>query len=219
MTDRSYGDPPEVMAVFDLDFAEYMHFMYLPIRIGSEAPWDLRVPRRLMFARDLILHATYVEWKRGHAWQYVYLTARRGFATPGNPLNRPGWHADGFGTDDVNYVWTDRYPTQFALQRFTGVSDDHVESLRAFEDQIIPDRIRTYPNRTLLRLDPFVIHAAPEIPPPGGERLFLKVSFSNDRYDLIGNSHNYLFDYEWPMHSRAEVRNDPARAAGDRAVA
>lgn len=32
----------------------------------------------------------------------------------------------------------------------------------------------------------------------------------NNRYNLAGNSHNYLFDYKWDMHPRAKTRNDPA---------
>ena len=84
-----------------------------------------------------------------------------------------------------------------------------------FAEQVDPARIRTYPDKTLMRLDPSVIHAAPEIPAPGGERSFFKVSFSNSRYNLRGNSRNYLLDYDWPMYDRAAVRNDPAHAGQD----
>ena len=104
----------------------------------------------------------------GGEFTHIYVTARRGYATPGNPLNRPGWHSDGFGTSDVNYVWTDRYPTLFAEQPFEQISADHVDSVRQFAEQVDPARIRTYPDKTLMRLDPSVIHAAPEIPAPGG---------------------------------------------------
>lgn len=40
-------------------------------------------------------------------------------------------------------------------------------------------------------------------------RAFLKVSFSKDKYDLLGNSHNYLMDYNWEMKARKEDRNIP----------
>jgi hypothetical protein len=40
-------------------------------------------------------------------------------------------------------------------------------------------------------------------------RAFLKVSISKDKYDLIGNSHNYLLDYDWQMKERKQERNIP----------
>ena len=206
-----YGNAPAVIGNYALDaWEEYMHYMYLPV-VMPERP-GLRIPERLSFASDLIQDAIDREANR---FTYVYVTARRGYATPGNPLNRPGWHSDGFGTEDVNYVWTDRYPTDFAVQEFHGISNGHNESARQFALQVVPHLIRNYPDRELLRLDSSVIHAAPTIPTPGGERSFFKVSFSNSRYNLIGNSHNYLFDYDWRMFDRHALRNDPAHAEKD----
>jgi hypothetical protein len=208
-----YGSPPVSLGTFDLKFDEYMHYMYLPVVI-PEAPYAV-IPQRLSFATGLIMTAAQNEVRLGNEWSHVYVTARRGFATPGNPLNRPGWHSDGFGTPDINYVWTDRFPTLFAEQEFRDISDDHIESALQFEAQVDPDRIVTYPDRMLQRLDSSVIHAAPPIPAPGGERSFFKVSFSNERYALLGNSHNYGLRYDWPMLSRNAARNDPARAQAD----
>lgn len=206
-----YGKPPEVIGHYALEsWREYMHYMYLPV-VMPERP-GLRVPERLGFAADMIQDVIDMESGR---FTYAYVTARRGYATPGNPLNRPGWHSDGFGTDDINYVWTDRYPTDFAVQPFSDIGADHEESIRQFELQIIPHLIRHYPDRELLRLDASVIHAAPDIPAPGGERSFFKVSLSDSRYNLAGNSHNYLFDYDWHMFDRTEIRNDPARKGRD----
>lgn len=214
----SYGASPEQIGEFALDdWHEYMHFMYLPVLMPGDP--HLRLPQRLEFLRPMIERCIDREWPvngmRGH--EYVYVCARRGFATPGNPLNRPGWHSDGFGSDDVNYVWTDRFPTLFALGDFGPISEDHNVSIEQFEKRVLnPDiDVVTYPDRMLLRLDPSVIHAAPEIPAPGGERGFIKVSFSNSKYNLRGNSHNHLFDYVWTMHDRAALRNDPAYSGGD----
>lgn len=213
-----YGDAPKTLGRYNLEFGEYMHYMYLPIRMPGASTYDFRIPKNLEFAEELVSKIVGEErFSYGNQWDYVYLTARRGFATPGNPLNRPGWHADGFGTSDINYVWTDRYPTLFAVQEFQGINEDHVESIKAFEDQIQKDKIVTFPDKVVLRLDPSVIHAAPEIPAPGGERSFFKISFSNDKYNLAGNSHNYEFDYYWEMYKRDEVRNDPARGGKDAA--
>ena len=212
-----YGNEPQLIKPFDLSktWHEFMHYMYLPIFIREANPWGTQLPVRLKFARPLISAAKALEYEIGNEWDYIYVTARKGFATPGNPLNRPGWHSDGFGTEDINYVWTDRYPTNFAVQDFHDISDDHKLSAEQFEEQVDPYKVVTYDDNWLMRLDPSVIHAAPEIPAPGGVRSFFKISFSNSKYNLLGNSHNYHIDYDWQMYSRDEVRNDPAYAETD----
>ena len=108
----------------------------------------------------------------------------------------------------------------FAEGPFEQISDDHVRSTRQFEEQVSGNdaiHVVTYGDRVLMRLDSSVIHTAPEIPGPGGNRSFIKVSFSNERWNLAGNSHNYLFEYEWQMFDRAPIRSDPARANADAA--
>lgn len=221
-----YGKAPEAVAPLSLNWAEYMHYLYLPVWMPGEG--SLRLPERLSFLATALNVACFEEHKRrgGTDWldeHFIYVTAKHGYASPGNPLNRPGWHCDGFGTDDVNYIWTDRYPTRFAVGDFGEISPDHVESARQF-DQLAdsayhykygPIKQTEAEPLTLYRLDPFVVHSVPVIPSPGGERSFLKISFSRDRYNLRGNSHNYLFDYDWRMWDRSEIRNDPAYAGGD----
>jgi hypothetical protein len=191
-----------------------MHYLYLPVVMPGHR--GVRLPERLQFLRPIVdLVCAQEDIAVSLPDYYVYVTARRGWASPDNPLNRPGWHSDGFGTNDVNYIWADRFPTRFAIQEFVDISDNHVDSLRQFEEQSDEDSVVVYPDCSLLRLDPEVIHATPVVPPPGGERSFFKISVSSERYNLAGNSHNYLFDYEWRMWSRSEIRNDPNYAGGD----
>lgn len=224
---RPYGELPVSLpgSVFIPQWDEFMHYLYLPIHMPEhEIPegqtLGFRVPERLAFLRDAIDRACidYVVALGGNLNDvYVYVTARRGFATPDNPINRPGWHCDGFGTDDINYVWFDRFPTLVAHQRFERISKSHITSARQFENQAWEGAIRELMEYTIYRFSPYVVHAAPcgSIPAHGAMRSFLKISISEHRYNLIGNSHNYLFDYDWPMHDRSDVRNDPHYAGGD----
>jgi hypothetical protein len=87
--------------------------------------------------------------------------------------------------------------------------------MRQFEHQVKLDHIDPRPERWLYKLNPFVVHATPIIQEPGEMRSFVKVSVSKHRYNLVGNSHNYLFDYEWEMFERTDVRNDPTYAQAD----
>lgn len=212
----AYGDPPIPVTHARLDWQEFMHYLYLPVRIPIQGPLGLgrvaspiQLPERLEFARPLVETVAYEEW---HPASYIYLTAVRGFATPGNPLNRPGWHCDGFGTDDINYVWWDGVGTDFAVHPFTEIEPDDSRSMQQFQEQAVANA--EYSEHWLYRLTPHVVHRAPIITEATqGMRSFLKISVSEHRYNLVGNSHNYLFDYSWPMHPRALARNDPHRAA------
>lgn len=236
-----YGVAPVDLGEFPVAWHEYLRYLYLPVvipdhdllspvqvslnpRIGvMPSPIDIVLPERLRFAEPMV-EAAIDDYLAGHhgwpvtRWSdlYVYVSAHRGYATPGNPLNRPGWHTDGFGSDDLNYVWFDAVPTWMAVQPFVGIDPDHVASLDQMTAQIDHDRvIKDLPCQHLYRLTPHVVHAAPEIPAPGLTRSFLKISISAHRYNLLGNSHNYQIAYQWQMHDRAELRNDPYRGETD----
>lgn len=212
-----YGEPPVPVGEGDLDeWTEFMHYLYLPVRMAGDG--RTRLPRRLSFAMIPVLAAMddYEHALGGDIRdRYVYVTARRGYATPDNPLNRPGWHCDGFGTDDVNYTWCDEFPTRIALQSFDGISTDHIVSMRQFDEQVQHACVVEVEKRVFYRLSPFVVHTTPIIPRPGAMRSFLKVSVSRHRYNLIGNSHNHQFAYNWKMHPRDAARNDPAGYMAD----
>lgn len=216
----TYGAAPVDVGHFPLDeWTEFLHYLYLPVRLPEVDADAIRLPQRLSWAYPLVMSAmwdAFDQWP-GHFASYVYVTARRGFATPDNPLNRPGWHCDGFGTDDLNYTWSSKWGTRWSCGPFGEISDDHFESMEQFTDQLddTDATIETMGPRYLWRLTPFVVHTTPLIPAPGGMRSFLKVSISKHRYNLEGNSRNHLFDYDWEMFPRDHARNDPARYMAD----
>lgn len=63
-------------------------------------------------------------------------------------------------------------------------------------------------NNQVIRLNQYNIHKVGEIT-ENSLRTFAKLSFSKDKYDLEGNSHNYLIDYKWDLKKRKEARNIP----------
>lgn len=221
-----YGEAPIDLGDFQPlpEWHEFMHYLYLPVRLpadeGGGVP-DVVLPPRLEFLREAVEVALYdARTTTEHLDDpYIYVTARRGFATPGNPLNRPGWHCDDFGGTDLNYIWTDRWPTRFltAPDGLT-IPEDDAASMETFEALAWQAENTHAPSLwfednwatgRLLRLSPYVIHDTPIIPEPGGMRSFFKVSVSTHRYNLLGNSHNHLLAYDWPLYDRAVVRNQP----------
>jgi hypothetical protein len=211
MEDRivnAYGEPPIYLGHGYFDLSEVMYYLYLPVAMGG----NIHLPPNIECCRPLIKRCLE---SAPRSYAYAYISARKGWATPDNPLNRPGWHCDGFGTDDMNFVWWVGPGTRFAIQPFSDISSDHVHSLRQFEMQVTEQTVESYPERGLYALTPYVVHATPLIEAPGCMRQYVKISLSDHQYNLENNSHNYLFDYDWPMNQREIVRNDTHAAQKD----
>jgi len=205
-----YGGKPEVIGTFDIDCKEMMFYMYLPIKMINDL-W-VKVPEQLKVFQPLIDAVLKHEMKHIEH-KYLYLTAKHIYATPDNVGNRAGYHSDGFGTDDLNYIWTNKYPTVFCVQDFD-ISDDCAVSMKQMEEQAKVENEITYPENTLLKLDQGVIHRTPTIE-EGGMRTFVKLSVSSEKYNLEGNAHNHLLNYDWKMHKRSVVRNHPTKSEND----
>ena len=139
--------------------------------------------------------------------QYVYLTAKTLWVSGDYIGNRPGWHSDGFGTNDLNYIWYDRAPTEFLDADFD-LPDDCADAMEQMANHALGRVPVLYPDKHLLRLDPSVIHRSP-VDFEAGMRTFVKVSVSPDRYDLVGNSVNHALP-AWPLTARKAERNHPA---------
>lgn len=207
---KKYGSAPVVLDHIDLNPTEMMFWMYCPIKIGRQSV----IPHNLKQFYELIYHAgeDYIATHGYDAYEKVnaYITAKTLWVTKDAPGNRPGWHSDGFMSNDINYIWSTTNPTLFwQPKELVAFTQDHTKSLGEM-DAVEADTMHhfTYPDKTLLRLDESVIHRVGTYDKPG-LRTFVKVSFSNDKYDLEGNSHNYGLDYNWPMRKRGEVRNAP----------
>lgn len=210
---KKYGQKPEILGEFEVPIEEMMFYMYLPIKLKNGV---IKVPERLKFLMGIITEVTAdFQCTYGDAIRdkYIYLTVKNIFVTPDNPGNRPGWHCDGFGTEDINYIWTNKYPTIFNIDEME-LSQDCNTSMQQMVENCDPKNNISYPENTLMRLNEFNIHKSPKIEEPG-IRAFVKISFSDDKYNLKGNSKNYLLDYNWKMYDRDEVRNHPSNKESD----
>lgn len=202
-----YGSAPKILGEFDLEPSEFCYVQYLPIALPRSAiavPDNLKWVQPLLDAIDKQYQIRYTD--------HVYLTVKNFFVSGPDVGNRPGWHSDGFGTDDLNYIWCDRSPTEFAIQPFK-LSADCSISMQEMEDQFIQGTEFVYPPKTLLLLDQGVIHRTPTHCEPG-YRTFVKISISKHRYNLKGNAHNHLLNYDWEMVERNVERNHPTTEVG-----
>lgn len=204
-----YGELPTIVRNIDIDCKEMMFYQYLTIKLKGQNTFNIE-PRLNPFY-PLIIHCLN-DFKNNFGIErlidsYIYLTAKRQFQSKSKLFNRPGYHSDGFLTDDINYIWSDKNPTIFNSTKFNLTLDDEL-SLIEMEEQALPENEVVYSDNTLLRLNQFNIHKVDENI-ESGFRTFVKISFSQDKYDLEGNSHNYLLDYNWQMNPRKETRNVP----------
>ncbi len=213
-----YGNLPTDLGLVDISPKEMLFHMYMPVSLpGSD---EIFLPEHLNTFRPLIVKAREDEPARFRD-DYVYLTAKTLWVSGNYIGNRPGWHSDGFGTDDLNYIWADRAPTDFMYDStgqgfiFQGHDCDHFYTMCDImeEDTWWPTehtawRIKNYEDKHLLKLDPSVIHRSPaEF--EEGMRSFAKVSISKDQYNLEGNATNHLLGVDWEMKPRNKERNHP----------
>ncbi len=204
------GDLPKVILEnVRLDVEEVAYYLYLPISLPGTSAVEL--PDALGPYGYLVALVRKDEPERFKN-EYVYLTVKRMIVGPGITPNRPGWHCDGFGTDDLNYVWYDCVPSVFNSTRLL-ISSDHLESLKELEEKVREANNQTYEERSLLKLTPSCVHRVNDVTREQ-MRTFVKISVSKNRYNLRGNSINPAFE-RWTMHERALVRNDPHKAQQD----
>jgi len=204
-----YGELPKPLGIFEVECNEMMFYQYLPIKLREQAQ---PVYENRLKCFDKLVGAICCDYigefgLDNYVNSYVYLTAKHLYQMPNCSFNRTGWHSDGFLTDDINYIWCDKYPTIFNRTEFHLPLDDLL-SIEVMEKQAIPFNNYSYRENQLLRLNQYNIHKVAPVTEVG-MRTFLKLSFSKDKYDLIGNSHNYLIDYNWEMKNRKEHRNIP----------
>lgn len=204
-----YGSPPVLIENFDINCKEMMFYQDMPIKLVKGY---IRYEQRLDIFSDIIKTSCedYLEnINYGYAGSYIYVSIKNLFQPANQSYNRPGWHSDGFGSDDINYIWSDRFPTVFNTSKFN-LSNDDKKSMREMEEQALPENDIVYPEGSLLRLDQYNIHKV-ATNTPASMRTFVKVTFSKNKFNLLGNTHNYLLDYDWEMKPRGLDRNIPTQ--------
>jgi hypothetical protein len=207
---KIYGSKPVDLGLIDLNPTEMMFWLYCPIKIPGNCVTN--TPKNLKQFLPIIREAAY-DASKIFKDSYVYITAKTLYVSADNPGNRPGWHSDGFMTDDLNYIWSNTNGTLFwEPPKFVEFTQDHSISLKEMQDIAEPDveHHRVYKDKHLLRLDQGVIHRVANVNKPG-MRTFVKISFSKEKYNLVGNSINHELQLDWDYFERSEERNDPAK--------
>lgn len=196
------SDIPPSIGTFEIECPEFVYHVYMPIKMAECV--DVRIPMHLRCFWPLVEQ---VMSTGTHEGKYIYLTVKKMHVSTGQTANRPGWHLDGYGTDDHNFIWSDCLPTEFVAGDFD-LSEDHEISLSQMDAQAAGRVIHTCGDNKLIWLGPTNVHRVAQCN-QDCVRTFVKISVSDHQYNLAGNAHNYLFDYKWDMVDRKPERNHP----------
>lgn len=207
MTNSIYGEQPVDLGFVDLNCEEMMFWLYCPVKL----PYSKVVIPDNLKKYKIILDKVKEDLKD---WEdkFVYITAKTLWVNPENPGNRPGWHSDGFLTDDLNYIWCDSNPTVFFYNgdKRYAFSKDHSQSLVEMNNTCeYSGYHQKFPVKHLLKLDERVLHKIDTDIEPG-LRTFAKVSVSRHPYKMKGNSINHELTGDWCNVERGSERNCPA---------
>lgn len=207
----NYGKLPAFLGKMEIECEEMMFYQYLPIKLTGDH--EITIEDRLVFLSDVIgkCCCDYVgEYGLDKFIQNnVYLTVKHMYQMPGCSFNREGWHSDGFMTDDINYLWSNNNGFTFNNGVFN-LTQCHEKSMIEMEEQTDFRCNGRASDNGLYRLDQYCIHKVSDILEPC-MRTFFKLSISSDKYNLIGNSKNYLLKYNWEMKMRQVERNHPSK--------
>jgi len=211
------GTSPKYIHTFEINNKEFMWWQYVPIFSLGDAGIVMPCPN-LNWIRPIVGESIAAMDGFNKGYNHIYATVKSTFVDPieGSFGNRPGWHIDGFGSEDTNFIWTDLNPTEYFMiddgDSIIKLSEDHNKSMEQMETLVeaLPQFIRSDCQKPydLMMLDNKCIH---RVNPFGkaGFRNFVKISFSDELYLAEGNSINHNLDYDWETIPRKETRNCP----------
>jgi len=205
---QKYNKIPKNVANISISCHEYLRYLYYPLKLNGQHQIS-REPRLAVF--DKLIGRSVSDYigdfgLDSYVSKFVYLTAVNANQRDNRSYGRKGWHSDGFLTNDISYIWSDSQPTVFNDTDFDLTQDDII-SMEEMAQQADPLNDYIFPNNSLIRMDQFSIHKVGDYVP--GPRTFFKLCFSKDIYALLGNSINYMLDYDWDFQPRKQSRNIP----------
>lgn len=208
MTKQIRSRFPIKLGVHDVRVPEMQFTQYMPIKLAGEQYTPSNLPGRVWPAHTLVERVSKFFGGFGRD-DYVYLTVKRLWVPAGQTANREGWHIDGYGSDDLNFIWCDSIPTEVAIQNME-LSDDHAVSLQQMATEVQEEHVHALCANTLYMLNDQIIHRC-AVAGRGQMRTFIKISVSSNMYNLEGNAINEKLVYNWGTIPRDIERNHPTK--------
>jgi hypothetical protein len=198
-----------------LSYRDEINISDMPIKFpGSE----YRIPIELQHLKDILLGCAVFEEKINPKLNnyYAYLTYQYSPIKQGEAQRGEGAHSDSVQGSNIQpktsiehgYLCFDCDPTIFYNQSFDmeGVSVETHWLNAIFETQKDPNKIVSFSPGEIILSDAYCVHEASPSQ-SAGMRGFLRLIYSVRKFDRQGNTHNHLFDYDWPMEPKPLPKN------------
>lgn len=202
--------PPCVIASYNVDELEFCNIVYMCIKQAGSS--EYQIPENIRLLVEQIISDVYSlspnlyddDWTK-----YCYITIKKMFIQPQSLGNREGWHIDGFKSDQENFIWSDSdiVPTEVSLGEYN-LTNDHNTSLTEMLLQSCDNFNLQLKSNRLYMLDQECVHR-PTVNKTNDSvlRTFIKVTYSKELFNCIGNAWNYKLPHIKPNKHRFEHRN------------
>jgi len=204
---------PESLGVFEMSMDELCFYQYFKCKNKgtSRVVLEKRMRPCVAMINECLKDFDDRNPKDSAFGKNVYVTLKHLYQFDRTQYNRRGYHCDGFGTNDMNYIWSNTQPTIFNRYQIT-MTDCHDQSLVDMRKNLPAEKEYSFHNKSLIMLRPNVPHRVNECGTEG-VRTFFKLSITDHEYDLYGNSinHKLITAKNYPKRLRNKWRNPPER--------
>ncbi len=189
---------------------EFCNIVYMCIKQANNS--EYKIPDNLAAVVNQIISSVHAisDHLYENDWKYnCYITIKRDYVAPNSTGKRPGWHIDGFKSDQHNYIWSDCIPTEVCTGKFE-LSNDHEISL---EEMLTQSRgndkfTHTLLENTLYEMNQECVHR-PSVNNTDNSilRTFIKITYSTELFNCAGNAWNYKLPHIVYDKKRSADRN------------
>lgn len=202
--------PKGIVANYDTSNLEYCNIVYMCIKQAGCS--EYQIPHNFQDLVNQIISDIYKinEDLYDNDWtKYCYLTIKKGYIQPNSTGNRSGFHIDGFKSDQENFIWSDcdATPTEVVVGNFL-LTNDHEKSLDEMERQASKWFKHQLETNYLYEMNQKCVHR-PTFNNTNNSvlRTFVKVTYSKELFNCLGNAWNYKLPHIKPSVERNNFRN------------
>lgn len=185
--------PTGIPLEIDTSSIEYCNHAFMCIK--QEGSSEYSVPDNLQLLVTQMLSGIYdlSEYLYDNDYRYnCYLSIKHEYVNPLSIGNRPGWHIDGFKSDQFNFIWFDSIPTEVCTGSFHLTNDHNISLEEMMVQSSGNDKFKhTLPVNTLYEMNKECVHAPSYNTYNPILRTFIKITFSKEQFNCIGNAWNY----------------------------
>ena len=202
--------PKGINAEYDVESLEFCNIVYMCIKQAGISEYS--IPDNLKELVDSVISDIYTlspELYENDWTKYCYLTVKKMYVQPNSYGNREGFHIDGFLSDQENFIWSDceATPTEVSIGKFE-LSNNHETSLTEMMVQASYNFTEQLKPFNLYDMNQSIVHRPTKnLNSEAVLRTFIKVTYSKELFNCVGNAWNYKLPHIKPAVKRGQSRN------------